>query len=442
MDKKLENEALDYHKRSPQGKIEVKPTKPIDSQNDLSLAYTPGVAIPTLEIKKNKVKVWDYTARGNRVAILSDGTAVLGLGNIGPRAALPVMEGKAVLFKRFADVDAVPIVIQDVSTEGQPDVDKIVELTKSLDPTFGGINLEDIKAPQCFEIEKRLKNEMNIPVFHDDQHGTAIITLACLLNGLEIVGKNIHNVKITINGAGASALATAHYYISVGVKKKNLTICDSKGVIYKGRENINKYKAEFASDTDARNLSDAMVGADMFLGLSVGNVVSKEMVKSMADKAIVVAMANPYPEIMPDDALEAGAYIVATGRSDFPNQVNNVLGFPGLFRGALDVRATDVSEGMKLAASCALAGIAKERFPEHIKGFLKKAYPQEAKTGLFDKNNPLSKEYLIPKPLDPRVVPRVAAYVAEAAMKEGLARVDVDLDTYEQSVMKRIDEHF
>ena len=279
---------------------------------------------------------------------------------------------------------------------------------------------------------------MGIPVFHDDQHGTAIITLAGLLNGMEMAGKSLDDVKVVFNGAGAAAIATAKFYVSAGARKENITICDSKGVIYKGRDGVNKYKAEFARDTEARTLADAMVGADIFVGLSVGNVVSKEMVQSMADKSIVIAMANPYPEILPADALEAGAYIVATGRSDFPNQVNNVLGFPGIFRGALDVRASDISEGMKQGASRALAELAKERVPDDIKEFLSKAYPEGAALGIFDGENPLKESYIIPKPLDPRVVPRVAKYVAEAAMNEGLARVKINLSDYEEKVTARI----
>jgi len=437
MDPKLKEDALEYH-RKPAGKIAIAPTKRMQNQKDLSLAYTPGVAAPCLEIKDNPDDVWEYTARGNMVAVVSDGTAVLGLGDIGPEAGLPVMEGKGVLFKRFADVDAFPLVLKDVKKDGQPDIDKICEITAALEPSFGGINLEDIKAPQCFEIEQRLKKEMGIPVFHDDQHGTAIITLAGLLNGLEMAKKKIDEVKITFNGAGASALATARYYVSAGVKRENITVCDSKGVIYNGRESVNKYKEEFSKDTDARTLEDAVMGADIFVGLSVGNVLTKEMVQSMADKSIVIAMANPYPEILPQDALDAGAFILATGRSDFPNQINNVLGFPGIFRGALDVRAKDISEGMKQGASRALAEIAKEKVPDDVKGFLEVAYPDGAKISMFDGENPLKANYIIPKPLDPRVVPRVAKYVAQAAMEEGLAQVEIDLSDYEKQVAARV----
>jgi len=437
MDPKLREDALRYHK-SPPGKIALKPTKPVKTQVDLSLAYTPGVAAPCLEIKDKPDTVWDYTARGNMVAVVSDGTAVLGLGDIGPEAGLPVMEGKAVLFKRFADVDSFPIVLSHVKKDGQPDVDKIVQVVQALEPTFGGINLEDIKAPQCFEIESQLKKLMGIPVFHDDQHGTAIITLAGLFNALEMSGKKLEKVKVVFNGAGAAALATANYYVSAGVKRGNITMCDSKGAIYKGRGDINKYKEPFAKETNARTLVDAMKGADIFVGLSIGNIVTKDMVKSMADKAIVIAMANPDPEILPKDALDAGAFIVATGRSDFPNQANNVLGFPGIFRGALDVRASQITEGMKRGASRALAELAKEKIPEDIKKLLAEAYPQDYKNGVFEGENPLKRTYIIPKPLDPRVVPRVARYVAEAAMKEGVARVKVDLQGYEERVRARI----
>jgi len=439
MELKLKEDALLYHSSSPKGKIALRPTKPMKTQKDLSLAYTPGVAAPCLEIKERPDAVWDYTSRGNMVAVISDGTAVLGLGDIGPEAGRPVMEGKAVLFKRFADVDAFPIVLKDVKKDGQPDVQKIIDVVKCLEPSFGGVNLEDIKAPECFDIEQTLKKECGIPIFHDDQHGTAIITLAALLNALEMSGKSISKVKVVFNGAGAAALATAEYYVSAGVKLENITMCDSKGVIYKGREGVNKYKAPFAHETKNRILADALKGVDIFVGLSVGNTVTKDMVRSMAHKPIVIAMANPDPEILPNDAYEAGAFIVATGRSDYPNQVNNVLGFPGIFRGALDVRASQISEGMKRGASRALAELAKEEIPPSINAMLKAAYPNDAKEGIFDGKNPLKAMYVIPKPLDPRVVPRVAKYVAEAAMKEGIARVKLDLSDYEENVRARIE---
>jgi len=403
------------------------------------MAYTPGVAEPCRRIHADPDKVWDYTFKGNSVAVVSDGTAVLGLGDIGPEAGLPVMEGKAVLFKTFADVDAFPICINRVKTnDGKPSIEKIIETTERLEPTFGGINLEDIRAPECFEIERRLKQTMDIPVFHDDQHGTAIITLAGLLNGLEMAGKDIADVRIVFSGAGAAAIATARYYVSAGAKKENILMCDSRGVIYRGRqEGMNPYKEQFASDTDARTLADALVGADVFVGLSVGGLVSTDMASKMADKAIIYAMANPDPEITPADAKEAGIYIIGTGRSDYPNQVNNVLGFPGIFRGALDVRASDVNEEMKIGASKALAEVAKEPVPADIKEFLAGAYPKDASTGMFEGG--LSRDYVIPKPIDPRVVPRVARYVADAAMKSGVARVRIDdLDDYEQSVAERV----
>jgi len=435
----INQESLEYHIRKPKGKISVVATKPCSNQHELSMAYTPGVAEPCRRIHADVDKVWDYTFRGNAVAVVSDGTAVLGLGDIGPEAGLPVMEGKAVLFKTFADVDAFPICINRVKTEeGKPSIEKIIETTERLEPTFGGINLEDIKAPECFEIEQRLKQTMGIPVFHDDQHGTAIITLAGMLNGLEMVGKDIADVKVVFSGAGASAMATAKYYISAGAKKENVLMCDSRGVIYKGRtEGMNKYKEYFANETDARALADALDGADIFVGLSVGGLVSTDMASRMADKAIIYAMANPDPEITPADAKEAGAYIIGTGRSDYPNQINNVLGFPGIFRGALDVRASDINEEMKFGASRALAEIAKEPIPSNVKGFLSKAYPEDAANGMFDGG--LSRDYVIPKPIDPRVVPRVARYVAEAAMKSGMARVRIDdLDAYENEVMERV----
>lgn len=439
MDQKLKDEALEYH-RNPAGKIALCPTKPLDTQKHLSLAYTPGVAAPCLEIKEDVERVWEYTARGNMVAVVSDGTAVLGLGNIGPEAGLPVMEGKSVLFKKFADVDTFPIVLQHVKKDGQPDIDKIVEVVKAIEPSFGGVNLEDIKAPQCFDIERRLKKETKIPIFHDDQHGTAIISLAGLLNSLELLRKDIDKVKVVFNGAGASALATARYYVSVGMARQNITMCDSKGVIHSGREDLNEHKKEFAKETSARTLSDALVGADIFVGLSVGGVLTQEMIKKMADDPMVVAMANPYPEIMPEDAKAAGAKIIATGRSDYPNQINNVLGFPGIFRGAIDVRATDITEDMKRAASEALASLVKEPMPSGVRTYLEVAYPNAAATGMFDGDNPLSYDYIIPKPLDPRVVPRVARFVAHAAIETGVARSKiVDFDAYEASVAKRID---
>jgi malate dehydrogenase (oxaloacetate-decarboxylating)(NADP+) len=435
------SEALIYHSTPTPGKLAVVATKPCETQHDLSMAYTPGVAEPCLEINKYPETVWDYTARGNTVAVVSDGTAVLGLGNIGPEAGMPVMEGKCVLFKHFADIDAIPLCLNRVfNDKGKTDATKMIETVARLEPTFGGINLEDIGAPACFEIEQTLKKSMAIPVFHDDQHGTAIISLAGITNALKIVGKKIEDCRFVINGAGAAGIACSEFYISAGAKRENFIMCDSKGVIYQGREaNMPETKARFAVETGARTLADALCGADIFLGLSIGNVVSKEMVKTMADGAIIFAMANPTPEIYPGDAIDAGAAVVGTGRTDFPNQVNNVLGFPGIFRGALDVRAADINEAMKLAASQALSEIAMEKIPETIQVILSKAYPEDAANGMFDAEMPMSGSYVIPKPFDPRVVPRVARYVAEAAMSSGVAGLTIDdLDAYEAAVFKRI----
>ena len=444
MPQDLKQKSLDYHSAKPAGKISVVSSKKCDTQEELSLAYTPGVAEPCLEIKKSPEEVWKYTDRGNMVAVVTDGTAVLGLGDIGPHAGLPVMEGKAVLFKKFADVDAFPICLQNVrNKDGHSDVNKIVEAVKQLQPNFGGVNLEDIAAPACFEIEERLKKETEIPIFHDDQHGTAIISLAALLNGLKLLGKKISEIKVVVNGAGAAGIACSKFYEYAGVKRKNIFMCDRKGLIYSGRkEDMNHYKKYFAQNSREMTLAEALKGADVFLGVSVANVVNGQMIKSMADKAIVFAMANPVPEIMPDAAKKAGAFIVATGRSDFDNQVNNVLGFPGIFRGALDVRAVNITEEMKFAASTALAEIANEEVPFAIKKFLAKAYLKDAKKKMFDAKNPLHADYVIPKPFDPRVVPRVARGVAEAAVKHKVARIKVndsnDFDGYEMQVFDRV----
>ncbi|MEO0254215.1 MAG: NADP-dependent malic enzyme [candidate division WOR-3 bacterium] len=415
-------EALEYHSKGKKGKLEIKLTKPCETQRDLSLAYTPGVAEPCLEIEKDPLLAYEYTAKGNLVAVISNGTAVLGLGNIGALAGKPVMEGKCVLFKRFADVDAIDI---EIDTE---DVEEFIRTVKLISPTFGGINLEDVKAPECFEIEERLKEELDIPVFHDDQHGTAIISGAGLLNALELTGKKIDQIKVVFNGAGASAIATAKFYLLLGVKKENLIICDTKGVIYKGRkEGMNKYKEEFAQDTDKRTLAEALEGADVFVGLSIGNVVTKEMVKKMADKPIIFAMANPIPEISYEDAKEARPdAIVATGRSDYPNQVNNVLGFPFIFRGALDVRARKINDEMKLAAAKALAELAKEDVPDSVA----KAY------GV--KRIEFGKDYIIPKPLDPRVLFWEAPAVAKAAMETGVARLKIDIEEYREKLKEKV----
>ncbi len=415
-------EALEYHIKGRPGKIEVVPTKPCVTQRDLSLAYTPGVAVPCREIEKDPDAAFKYTARGNLVAVISNGTAVLGLGNIGALAGKPVMEGKGVLFKRFADIDVFDL---EVDTE---DPDEIIKVCKLLEPTFGGINLEDIKSPECFYIEETLKKEMDIPVFHDDQHGTAIISGAGLLNALEIAGKKIDEVKVVFNGAGASGIACARYYVTLGVKKENIILCDSKGVVYKGRkEGMNPYKEEFASETDARTLAEALKGADVFVGLSIGGVVTKEMVRSMADNPIVFAMANPDPEITYEDAKAArDDVIMATGRSDYPNQVNNVLGFPFIFRGALDVGARTINEEMKLAATRALADLAKQDVPDSVI----KAYGNQPLT--------FGPDYIIPKPLDPRVLLWEAPAVAKAAMETGVARYKIDLDEYRDQLEAKL----
>ena len=438
----VEKTALVYHAEPVPGKIAIKLTKECETQQALSLAYTPGVATPCLEIKDNPKNVWQYTAKGNWIAVVSDGTAVLGLGNIGPEASIPVMEGKGVLFKRFADVDAIPICLKDVFLKnGKTDPEKLIETVKRLEPTFGGINLEDIAAPACFEIEKRLKNDLAIPVFHDDQHGTAIISLAAIINALKIVNKKIGNCRFVINGAGAAGIACAEYYITAGAKRENIILCDSKGVINSKRTNLNPEKKRFAetTHTDAKTLKEAMVGAEIFIGLSVAGCVTQEMVRTMAPSPIIFPMANPTPEIYPEDALEAGAAVIGTGRSDFPNQINNVLGFPGIFRGALDVRVTDINTEMMLAASAALADIATEKISDEIYSVLSNAYPEDVTAGVFSGDAPIKASYVIPKPFDPRVVPRVARNVAEAAMKTGVAQLYIeDLDVYEKLVTERI----
>lgn len=414
-------EALDYHFKGKPGKLSVVPSKPCKTQKDLSLAYTPGVAEPCREIHANPDDVFKYTNRGNLVAVVTDGTAVLGLGNIGPLAGKPVMEGKSVLFKRFADIDAFDIEL----ASADPDV--VIQVTKMLEPTFGGINLEDIKAPECFYVEETLKKCMQIPVFHDDQHGTAIITSGALLNTLEITGKRADTIKVVISGAGAAGIASAIMYNKLGVKKENMLLVDTKGVVYKGRkENMNPYKEQFASASGARTLEDAMKGADMFLGVSVKGLVTKAMIKSMAKNPVVFALANPDPEITYEDATSVRKDIImATGRSDYPNQVNNVLGFPFIFRGALDVRASTINDEMKLAASYALAKLAKEPVPAVVK----KAYGNKSfKFGM---------DYIIPKPFDPRVLFYVAPAVAKAAMDTGVARNPIkDLDKYEKGLEK------
>ncbi len=416
-------DALDYHSRDRKGKIEVTTTKPCVTQRDLSMAYTPGVAEPCREIDSDESKAFEYTAKGNLVAVISNGTAVLGLGDIGALAGKPVMEGKGVLFKTFADID-----VFDIETDTK-DSDELIRTCEILEPTFGGVNLEDIKGPECFYIEQELKKRLKIPVFHDDQHGTAIISGAALLNAAELVGKKLKDLKVVFNGAGASGIACAKFHISLGVKKENVTLCDSRGVIYKGRKDgMNEFKKEFAIETENRTLEDAMKGADVFIGLSKGGVVSKDMVKSMADKPIIFAMANPDPEITYEDALDARKdVIMATGRSDYPNQVNNVLGFPFIFRGALDVHATAINEEMKIAAAKALADLAKEEVPENVK----QAY------GV--KEMSFGPEYIIPKPLDPRVLTWEAPAVAKAAIDTGVARKNIeDFDEYVQQLEIRM----
>lgn len=417
-----EQEALEYHAQGKPGKIEVVPTKRYSTQRDLSLAYSPGVAVPCVEISNHKEDVYKYTAKGNLVAVISNGTAVLGLGDIGPEASKPVMEGKGLLFKIFADIDVFDIEIDAT------DVDKFVETVKAISPTFGGINLEDIKAPECFEIEERLKNELNIPVMHDDQHGTAIITAAAMLNAIELAEKKIDKIKLVVNGAGASAMSCTKLYVALGVNPKNIVMLDSKGVIRKDRTDISESKKKYATDRKIDTLEEALDGADMFLGLSKGNIVSKKMIKSMAKNPIVFALANPDPEIPYKDAIATRKDIImATGRSDHPNQVNNVLGFPYIFRGALDVRATAINEEMKLAAVKAVAQLAKEPVPEEVN----EAYNQ--------KNITFGRNFIIPKPLDTRLITTIAPAVAKAAMDSGVALQPItDWEEYKESLAKRL----
>jgi malate dehydrogenase (oxaloacetate-decarboxylating)(NADP+) len=414
-------DALAYHETGRPGKIEVVPTKPCATARDLSLAYSPGVAEPCLAIEKEPELSYRYTARGNLVAVISNGTAVLGLGDIGALSGKPVMEGKGVLFKKFADIDVFDIEVDE------KDVDRFCQVVKALEPTFGGVNLEDIKAPECFVIEERLKAQMKIPVFHDDQHGTAIISGAALLNALELAGKKIEDVKVVVSGAGAAAVSCTRFYLSLGVRRENVIMADSKGVVWRGRkEGMNEWKSQFAADTKARTLADAMVGADVFLGCSVKGMVTPEMIRSMAKDPIVFALANPDPEITYPEAAAARAdVIMATGRSDYPNQVNNVLGFPYIFRGALDVRATAITEEMKLAAARAIAALAREDVPESVS----RAYGGERFS--------FGREYIIPKPLDQRVLLWVAPAVAEAAMKGGVARLQIDLPAYREQLRSR-----
>ena len=418
----VKKQALHYHAMGRPGKIEVVPTKPHSTQYDLSLAYSPGVAEPCLEIQKNQIDAYKYTAKSNLVAVISNGTAVLGLGDIGALSGKPVMEGKGLLFKIFADIDVFDI---ELDTK---DVDKFIETVKMISPTFGGINLEDIKAPECFEIERRLKKELDIPVMHDDQHGTAIISAAGLLNALELNGKKIDTIRVVVNGAGAAAISCARLYKALGVKKENMIMCDSKGVIYTGRAGLNAEKEEFAVETSARTLTEALVGADMFLGLSVADILNEEMIQSMAKDPIVFALANPNPEISYEKAIHSRPDIIfATGRSDYPNQINNVLGFPYIFRGALDVQARSINEEMKLAATYALAELTKEPVPENVK----MAYN--------DPSIAFGRNYIIPKPLDTRLISRIAPAVAKAAIESGVARTEIeDWDAYRDQLEKRM----
>ena len=415
-------EALKYHSEGRKGKIEVVATKPCYTARELSLAYTPGVAEPCLEIEKDGEKVYEYTAKGNLVAVISNGTAVLGLGNIGAAAGKPVMEGKGVLFKRFADIDVFDL---ELKTEDPKEIIKAVQL---LEPTFGGINLEDIKAPECFEIERELKKTMDIPVFHDDQHGTAIISCAALINASEIAGKKMEDMRLVVVGAGAAGIACSHLYVTAGVKQENIAMFDTKGHIHKGRTDLNEYKAAFAQETPFESLEAALNGADAFLGLSKGGLLKKEMVVGMAETPIIMAMANPDPEITYTDAIEARKdVIMATGRSDYPNQVNNVLGFPFIFRGALDVKAKAITEEMKMAAVMALADLAKEEVPDVVK----KAYSGEEFS--------FGREYIIPKPFDPRVLWKVAPAIAKAAIEGGVARTTIDdWHAYEEELKERL----
>jgi malate dehydrogenase (oxaloacetate-decarboxylating)(NADP+) len=425
MPKVTKENALLYHSRGRKGKIEVIPTKPYGTQFDLSLAYTPGVAYPCLEIEKTPEEVYNYTAKGNLVAVISNGTAVLGLGDIGAMAGKPVMEGKGLLFKIFADIDVFDIEINE------KDPARLIQICAAISPTFGGINLEDIKSPECFEVEARLKAMLDIPVFHDDQHGTAIITAAGLLNALDITGKKIGEIKMVVCGAGAAAISCSRLYVSLGVRKENIVMVDSKGAVNRKRKDLNKFKQEFITYRDINTLAEAVKGADLFLGLSAAGLMTKEMLASMAKNPIVFAMANPNPEISFEDAMSTrNDLIFATGRSDYPNQINNVLGFPYIFRGALDVRASTINEEMKLAAAKALAELTKELVPASVL----KAYNLSDLT--------FGKGYIIPKLVDPRLISTVAPAVAKAAMDSGVAKYPItDWKAYKKSLDRRLSEH-
>ncbi|WP_234730915.1 NADP-dependent malic enzyme [Acidocella facilis] len=417
-----EREALDFHEIGRPGKIEIIASKPMATQRDLALAYSPGVAVPVKAIAAEPDKAYDYTAKGNLVAVISNGTAILGLGNLGALASKPVMEGKAVLFKRFADIDSIDL---ELATE---DVDRFINAVELMEPSFGGINLEDIKAPECFVIEQTLREKMNIPVFHDDQHGTAIISAAGLINACHLTGRDIKDIKIVVNGAGAASISCTELAKALGVKPNNVILCDSKGVIYKGRtEGMNQWKSAHAAETDARTLAEAIEGADVFYGLSVAGALTKEMVKKMAKQPIIFAMANPDPEITPEDALEAAPdAIIATGRSDYANQVNNVLGFPFIFRGALDVRATTINEEMKMAAARALADLARQQVHEDV-------------AAAYGVTHHFGPDYIIPTPFDPRLIETLPPAVAQAAMDSGVARKPItDMQAYRESLRARL----
>lgn len=423
----LERKALEYHSADGvPGKVSVVPTKPCATAEDLALAYTPGVAKPVLKIAENSEDAYRYTSKGNLVAVISNGTAILGLGDRGALASKPVMEGKGVLFKRFADIDVFDIEINE------KDPGKIIDIVAAISPTFGGINLEDIKGPECFEIERELIKRCDIPVFHDDQHGTAIIATAGLMNAAEITGKSLEDMVVVVNGAGAAGISCARMFIKAGVRKENLIMLDSKGVIYKGRDNLTPEKAELASDTEARTLAEAVKGADVFMGLSVAGCLKKEMLQSMNPDPIIFAMANPDPEITYEDAVSARPdVIMATGRSDYPNQINNVLGFPFIFRGALDVRATKITENMKMAAAKALAALAHEPITDEVR----KAYG--------GKDFSFGRDYIVPKPFDPRVIEYEAVAVAKAACEDGVARQPItDWDGYRASLKKRMAKYW
>ena len=422
----LEKRALEYHEGGTAGKVSVVPTKPCRSAEDLALAYTPGVAKPVLRIAERAEDAYRYTAKGNLVAVITNGTAILGLGDRGALAAKPVMEGKGVLFKRFADIDVFDIEIDE------KDPGKLIEIIASLSPTFGGINLEDIKGPECFRIERELIERCPIPVFHDDQHGTAIIATAGLMNAAEITGRKLEDTKVVVNGAGAAGISCARMFMAAGVRKENLVMVDSKGVIYRGRPGLTEEKAELAADTEKRTLGEAVEGADVFMGLSVAGCLTGDMLRTMAPDPIVFAMANPDPEIGYEEAVAARSdVIMATGRSDYPNQINNVLGFPFIFRGALDVRARRITEGMKMAAAKALAALAKEEVPEEVRA----AYGGRSFS--------YGREYIVPKPFDPRVIEYEAVAVAKAACDDGVAECPItDWDGYRASLRKRMEKYW